>query len=120
MWLVLLLVVVCNLPEALLMYKLASKVMNYIDRSCSSPTISAHSKADCAVSCGNRKSEQSLDSRSLSLSFSLLLLLLILLCYCLGLYLDIFRSVLHLTLSLSFCLSVCLTLTAHIATATAN
>lgn len=67
MWLVLLLVVVCNLPEALLMYKLASKVMNYIDRSCSSPTISAHSKADCAVSCGNRKSEQSLDSRSLSL-----------------------------------------------------
>lgn len=48
MWLVLLLVVVCNLPEALLMYKLASKVMNYIDRSCSSPTISAQQGGLCS------------------------------------------------------------------------
>lgn len=48
MWLVLLLVVVCNLPEALLMYKLASKVMNYIDRSCSLPTISAQQGGLCS------------------------------------------------------------------------
>lgn len=48
MWLVLLLVVVCNLPEALLMYKLASKVMNYIDRSCSSPAISTQQGGLCS------------------------------------------------------------------------